>query len=181
MLVRWVTRENVHLDRVASPWLIERFIDPEAEFLFIDPDGQWPKDAIPFALPGAAIGMHDEDGTTFDKLLRRYELTDPALGDIADAVRAGVRQMLGGDQSGASEETLALGTALLALAEGIMLRRADDHENLRASAEIYDALYAYFWGRRADPRRGAQTFWERMAVLRTRWQASTEGRLSGRP
>ncbi|MER5432267.1 chromate resistance protein ChrB domain-containing protein [Streptomyces sp. NPDC002588] len=167
--MRWVTRADVHLDRVASPWLIRRFIDPEATFEFIDPDGPWPTGAVSFAMPGAEIGMHDEDGTTFDKLLARYELTDPALDDIADAVRAGVHQLLGGDLAHLSAESMALGTALLALAEGMMLRYPDQ-ENLDRSAETYDALYTYFWGRHRDARTGVATFWERIATLRSAWR-----------
>ncbi|HET6736307.1 chromate resistance protein ChrB domain-containing protein [Mycobacterium sp.] len=172
--MRWVTRENVHLDRVASPWLIRRSIDPDAEFVFIDPDKPWPTDAIPFALPGAEIGMHDENGSTFDKLLRRYQLDDPVLHDIADVVRAGIRHLFGEDQQGATPETLGLGMALLALSEGLMLRWPADHDNIEASCEIYDALYAYFWARRLDPRSGPETFWERMAGLRAAWRTRAD-------
>ncbi|WP_328687802.1 chromate resistance protein [Streptomyces phaeochromogenes] len=173
--MRWVTRTDVHLDRVASPWLILRFIDPEAEFVFIDPDGPWPTDAVSFAMPGAEIGIHDEDGTTFDKLLARYELTDPVLLDIADGVRAGVHQVLGGDLGDLSAESVSLGFGLLALAEGTMLRHPSDQRNLDHSMEIYDALYAYFWGRQRDPRTGAATFWDRIAELRSAWPDNVPG------
>ncbi|GAB2968055.1 chromate resistance protein [Amycolatopsis acidiphila] len=164
--MRWVTRENVHLDRVASPWLIRRFIDPEAEFLFIDPERPWPDDAIPFALPGAELGMHDENGSTFDKLMAHYRIDDPVVADIAGVVRAGIRHLFGEDQAGASAETVGLGVALLALSEGVMVVAPGDHRNVAASTVVYDALYAYFWGRRHDPRVGPASFWERMAALR---------------
>lgn len=168
--MRWVTRADIHLDRVASPWLIRRFIDPDAVFLFIDPEGPWPQDAISFAMPGAEIGMHDEHGTTYDKLIDRYQLGEPALLAIGDAVRAGVKQMLGGDLDRESATAISLGSSLLALAEGIMIRHPDDEQNLSCSTELYDALYAYFWGRQQDPRFGAATFWERIAELRAQWR-----------
>jgi hypothetical protein len=168
--MRWVTREKVHLDRVASPWLIRRFIDPDAEFLFIDPDGDpWPADAIPFALPGAEIGMHDEDGSTFDKLIARYGISDPVIADIADVVRAGIRQVFGEDQGSVPAEKVGLGVALLHLSEGMMVLEHDDNDNIAASSVFYDALYAYFWGRRKDPSTDHLAFFERMAGLRSNW------------
>lgn len=170
--MRWVTREHIHMDRVASPWLIQRFIDPDAEFLFIDPNSKpWPADAVPFALPGAEIGPFDGANTTFHKLLRHHALTDPVLHDIADVVRAGIYHLAGSDQGEASAETISLGVALLALSEGVMLRHSDDYDNLRASAEMYDALYAFFWARRKDSRTEVAIFGERMAGLRDAWRA----------
>jgi hypothetical protein len=79
--MKWVTRDFVHLDRVASPWLIKRFIDRDAVFVFVPwgKEDRRPADAIPFALPGAEIGPHDHEGTTFAKLLKKYRLDDPAL------------------------------------------------------------------------------------------------------
>ena len=71
--MKWVTRDFVHLYRVASPWLIQRFVDPEAQFVFV-PLGQEdtrPSDAIPFGLPGVELSSHDEHGTTFEKIIRR--------------------------------------------------------------------------------------------------------------
>jgi len=167
--MRWVTRESVHLDRVASPWLIRRFIDPAAAFVFIDPAQPRPEDAIPFALPGAEIGMHDADGSTFDKLVARYRIDDPAIADVAGVVRAGIRHLFGEDQGDASPETIGLGVTLLALSEGVMVLEPDDRANIAASSVIYDAFYAYFWGRRTDSRTGPATFWQRIGDLRSSW------------
>lgn len=165
--MRWVTRRDVHLDRVASPWLIMRHIDSDAEFVFIDPADVWPPDSISFAMPGALIGIHDPEGTTFDKLMAYYGLKDPVLSDVADAVRAGVRLVLGEHLDGASESAIAIGTALAALAEGVMITHQEDDDNITTSLVIYDSLYTYFWARRRDPRRGPATFWDRIAQLRS--------------
>ena len=170
--MKWVTRETVHLDRVASPWLIKRFVDPDAEFIFIDPDtSPWPTDAIPYALPGAELGMHDEAGTTFDKIIAKFGLHAPELAEIADVIRAAVRHVLGEDQQGASPAAINNGIALAMVSEGLMIRRTEDHAILDASEELYDSLFAYFWSRRIDPRTGKDSFWERMAALRSQWRA----------
>lgn len=169
--MKWVTRENVHLDRVASPWLIKRFVDPNAEFVFIDPDETpWPTDAVPFALPGAELGMHDGDGTTFDKILRKYQLDATELREMADVIRAAVHHVLGEDQQGSSASVINDGIALAMISEGMMLRRTDDHVILDTSIELYDSLFAFFWARGADPRVGKETFWERMESLRVQWR-----------
>jgi hypothetical protein len=168
--MKWVTRATVHLDRVASPWLILRFIDADAEFLFVDPTGSWPDDAIPFALPGADLGMHDHDGTTFDKILSAYGLDSPVLADLAAIVGAAVRHVLEEDQSGASDEVVQRGVALALISEGLMLQRVDDLGIIAASMELYDSLFAALWARRADSRSGRDVFWERMGSLRSNWQ-----------
>src|SRR4051812_13312945 len=96
--MKWVTIGNLHFDRVASPWLIRRFVDPKAEFVFV-PRGQEatrPKDAIPFAIPGEKLGPHDKDGPTFVKILREYKLNDPALEKMGEVVDKGVKYVLEG-------------------------------------------------------------------------------------
>jgi hypothetical protein len=82
--MKWVTRDFVHLDRVACPWLIRRFIDTDAEFVFVPwgEESRRPADAIAFAIPGAELGPHDAQGTTFEKLLAKYKLDDPSLAEI---------------------------------------------------------------------------------------------------
>jgi hypothetical protein len=172
--MKWVTRKTIHLDRVASPWLITRFIDPQAEFLFIDPDTTpSPTDAIPFALPGAELGMHDHEGTTFDKILRKYELASPELSKVAAVVRAGVHHVLGEDQQDAPAHAVNYGIALAMITEGLMIRHTDDYDILDTSFELYDSLFTAFWARRADARTDKSTFWARMASLRTRWSRET--------
>lgn len=168
--MKWVTRENVHMDRVASPWLIRRFVDTGAEFVFIDPSQPWPQDATPFALPGAALGMHDHDGTTFDKILRSYGLDSPVLSTLADIVRSAVRSVLEEDQSGTSDVVVHQGMALAMISEGVMVQRIGDQAILDASMGIYDSLFAALWARRADPRWGRAVFWDRVESLRSSWQ-----------
>jgi hypothetical protein len=144
--MKWVTRDFVHLDRVASPWLIKRFIDREAVFVFVPwgKEDSRPADAIPFALPGGELGPHDQDGTTFAKLLKKYRLDDPALQSIAKVIAAGVDYVLH-DYRPAREDRLGqMAVGLLALSEGTMLIEEDDATIIERSLPFYDALHAYF-------------------------------------
>ncbi len=144
--MQWVTRAYVHLDRVASPWLILRFIDPDAQFCFV-PWGQEadrPADAIAFAIPGADYGPHDAAGTTFAKLRRGYRLADPALATMEAVVAAGVNHVLHGYQPGADDRLGQIAIGLLAIAEGMLLARRDDALIIRDSLVFYDALHAQF-------------------------------------
>src|SRR5689334_5326127 len=98
--MKWVTRDHVHMDRVATPWLIRRFVDPDAEFVFVplaktlgptlDTGINLPPDAIPFALPGVELGPHDAQGSTFRKVMRKYDLSEPALEFMARIIESGV-------------------------------------------------------------------------------------------
>jgi hypothetical protein len=135
--VKWITRSHVHVDRVACPWLIARFVDSEAEFLFV-PKGSVAErasaeGAIPFDVPGVELG-HREGRCSFDAIVEKYGLTDPALLRLARIVRAA-------DTDDLPAEPLAAG--LEAIATGYGLRYPDDHENLRRQFEVYDALYAW--------------------------------------
>lgn len=153
--MKWITRDHVHMDRVASPWLIRRFIDAEAEFLFVplakalgaslDPSIELPADAIPFALPGAEIGPHDANGSTFRKLMEKYALTDPALVLMARIVESGVEHVFHHHEPGYSVARLSSpeGVGLDALSIGMMYVSADDLDNLGRSSVIYDALYDF--------------------------------------
>lgn len=88
--MKWVTRKNVHVDRVACPWLIRRFIDPEAEFLFVTPEKVQEtaerQMATPFDSQGVELG-HRDDKCSFDAIIEKYRLTDPALLELAKIVR----------------------------------------------------------------------------------------------
>jgi hypothetical protein len=136
--VQWITRSHVHVDRVACPWLIQRFVDSEAEFLFVarsevervaNETG-----AIPFDIPGAELGHHD-GRCSFEAILARYELRDPALARLARIVHAAdVKEDLGTDEIAPGLEAIATGFGLVHL---------DDHENLAAQFQVYDALYAW--------------------------------------
>ncbi|MCK5486183.1 MAG: chromate resistance protein ChrB domain-containing protein [Syntrophobacteria bacterium] len=135
--MKWVTRSHVHVDRVACPWLIKRFIDSEAEFLFV-PKSQVvavaeKEGAIPFDSPGAELD-HDGDLCTFDVMIREYELTDEPLLRFAKIVNAADTRRLENDPLAAGFEAIAVGYGL---------RFPDDLENLRKQFEVYDALYAW--------------------------------------
>jgi hypothetical protein len=144
--MKWVTREYVHLDRVASPWLIKRFVDPDAEFVFVPwtQEHRRPADAIPLALPGAELGPHDEAGTTFEKIVAKYALKDPAILRMARIIKAGVAYVLEGFRPAPDDADGQTAVGLLEIAEGMMLTHRQDNAILAASFVIYDALYANF-------------------------------------
>jgi hypothetical protein len=170
--MRWMTRSNLHLDRMATSWLIRRRIDREAEILFLGWDEDPPSgDGAPilFGLPGVELSSHDEDGTAFAKAMRAYGVDDPAVARIERVVDAGVRHALGHrpapDQT---EETAALGTALDYLGEGFGIAFADP-AHLEAAMAIYDGLYALFQARLLPEEvtaRAPQLLPERIGYLR---------------
>lgn len=134
----WVTRSHVHVDRVACPWLITRFIDNEAEFRFV-PKNQVRKiaeeeDAIPFDAPDVELG-HKDGRCSFESIILKYDLKDPALLRLAKIVHA----------ADVSEDidTDPLARGLEAIATGFGIRYPSDEENLDAQFEVYDALYAW--------------------------------------
>lgn len=134
----WVTRSHVHVDRVACPWLITRFIDSDAEFLFVPASqiDQVAKEtgAIPFDAPGVELGHHD-GRCSFEAIILKYELKEPGLLRLAKIVHAA-------DVS-ADIDTEPIARGLEAIASGYSLRFPDDLENLEAQFEVYDALYAW--------------------------------------
>jgi hypothetical protein len=136
--MKWVTRSHVHVDRVACPWLIKRFIDNQAEFLFV-PKSQVmqtveQQSAIPFDAPGAELGHHEER-CSFEAILLKYELTDPALIRMARIVHAA--------DIAAEIDSDPLARGLEAIATGFSVRYPDDAQNLERQFEVYDALYAW--------------------------------------
>jgi hypothetical protein len=135
--MKWVTRRKARVDRIACPWLIRRFIDPAAEFLFV-PDGEVMETArregaVPFDVPGAELGHHG-DQCSFDAFLDKYKLADPALNALARIVR-------GADTDARDIAKEAWG--LYAVASGFREISRDDHENMARQFPVYDALYAY--------------------------------------
>ena len=136
--MRWITRSHVHVDRVACPWLIRRFIDSEAEFLFVPKTEieQMVKEtgAIPFDVPGVELGHHD-GRCSFESIIRKYGLTDPGLARLAKIVHAA--------DVAADIDSDPIARGLEALASGYSLRFPDDLENLDHQFEVYDALYAW--------------------------------------
>ncbi len=83
--MRWATRKGIHIDRAASAWLIERFVDADATFVYVDDLDDVPADATPFDMLGADLTHHGPD-VTFETILRRYDLADPALWRLAEIV-----------------------------------------------------------------------------------------------
>jgi hypothetical protein len=131
--MRWVTRENIKVDRVACPWLIRRFIDPEAEFVFLPRDTDWNNvDGIVFDTPGAELGHHGEL-VSFDAILKKYALADPALELLAEIVRAADSRPTNPHPAGEGLRWIAHGFSSLGLS---------DHEILKREFIVYDALYA---------------------------------------
>jgi hypothetical protein len=135
--MRWITRARPKVDRIACPWLIKRFVDPEAEFLFVPPDEVRERaarlGAIPFDVEGVELS-HDGPLCSFDAILRKYGLDDPALQEMAVIIR------------GADTEHLELApqaAGLLAISLGLSRNFADDHEQLAQGMAVYDALYAW--------------------------------------
>ena len=135
--MKWVTREKVHVARVACPWLIKRFIDPDAEFLFVprDTDPSTIKDGVPFDMKGVELGHHG-DKCSFDAFIEKYDIRDPALEKIQLIVREA--------DTHHTEKTSPLAVALDIFGRGYTLLCQDDYETLEKEFYLYDALYAYF-------------------------------------
>jgi hypothetical protein len=138
--MKWITREHVKVDRVACPWLIRKFVDPGAEFLFVPPakveEIAAREQAVPYDVPGVELGHHGQE-CSFDAIVRKYGLTtDPALVLLAKIVN-------GADTDNSLwHQPEAAG--LKAIAEGFRhLGYKDDHELNAAEWIVYDALYAY--------------------------------------
>ena len=135
--MKWVTRARPKVDRVACPWLIKRFIDPEAEFLYVPADQVMEvakrEGAIPFDVPSAELGHHGAE-CSFDAIIKKYNLADPALNRLAVIVR-------GADTN--AEDLAPECRGLEAIAEGFRLFYQKDHELLDRELPVYDALYAY--------------------------------------
>lgn len=144
--MKWITRENVKVDRVACPWLIKKFIDPNAEFLFVPKDSALEiaqrEGAIPFDVSGVELGHH-EGKCSFEAIVERYNIEDPAIRLLAKIVHgADVAEDLYGRPEA---------TGLKAIAEGFRhLGLKDDHEILEKEFIVYDALYAYCWHKVAE-------------------------------
>jgi hypothetical protein len=135
--MKWITRQRPKIDRIACPWLIARFIDKAAEFIFA-PAADVRRlatelGATPFDVEGVALS-HDGPLCTFDALLAKYRLDDPALHELATIVR-------GADTARLDLAPQAAG--LLAISLGLSHNFRDDHEQLRHGFVIYDALYAW--------------------------------------
>jgi hypothetical protein len=133
----WVTRSHVHVDRVACPWLIKRFVDSQAEFLFV-PANQVDfvakkENAIPFDIPGCELG-HFDSKCSFDSIIEKYDLKDKALLKLAKIVNAA-------DTDNLNKNPIAPGLEAIAVGFGILY--PDDKQNIEKQFAVYDALYSW--------------------------------------
>ena len=135
--MKWITRERPKIDRIACPWLIKNFVDKEASFIYVPKDQVFAiakkLDAIPYDIPGAEYS-HEGDFCTFDYIVKKHGLSDPAVLEIATIVR-------GADT--ASFELAPQAAGLWAISAGLSYNYIDDHEQLAIGMKIYDALYSW--------------------------------------
>jgi len=137
--MKWVTRERPKVDRIACPWLIKRFVDPQAEFLYEPADqvtvAVQREGATPYDVPGAELGHHSDE-CSFDAIIHKYELAEkePALRRLALIVR-------GADTT--QHDLTPESRGLLAVAQGFSLAYQDDQQQLAAELPVYDALFAW--------------------------------------
>ena len=135
-LLKWVTREYVHVDRTACPWLIKKFVDPEAEFIFVPAEKieqvVREKNAVPYDAPGVELGHHGNK-CSFDAIIEKYKIKDPAILELANIVRAADT-----DKTDAAPEAAGLDAVMT----GISIMAKDDHEAIEKAQPVYDAFYA---------------------------------------
>jgi hypothetical protein len=135
--MKWITRERPKIDRIACPWLVARFIDQEAEFLYVPAERVLSEarrtGAVPYDIPGVELS-HEGDRCSFDAFIAKYRLDDPALRQMALIVR-------GADTSRLDLTPQSAG--LYAISLGLSHNHADDHEMLRHGLVMYEALYAW--------------------------------------
>jgi hypothetical protein len=137
--MKWVTRERPKVDRIACPWLVKRFVDPEAEFLYVPGDQVKAvaerEGATAYDIPGAELGHHGTE-CSFDAIIHRYRLDEqePALKQLALIVRGADT-----DQRDLTPES----RGLVAIAQGFSLAFQDDQQQLAAELPLYDALFAW--------------------------------------
>jgi hypothetical protein len=132
----------IHFDRVLSAWLILRFVDRAAQFVFLAEDEPMPADVTPFGVPGTALASHDGRATTFARILNGYSIDDPALARMRAIVADAVDHVMHDAHHAALAARDPHVGGVLAVAEGIMLLSASDDECLARSLPLYDALYA---------------------------------------
>src|ERR1700694_3486250 len=132
--MKWITREKVKVDRVACPWLIKKFVDPEAQFVFLPHQTDWIKitDGIVYDVPNCELGHHGED-VSFDSIMKKYKVNDPALTLLAEIVRAADSHPSNPHAAGEDLRWIAAGFGALGLS---------DYEILEREFVVYDALYA---------------------------------------
>lgn len=145
--MKWVTRENANVDRVACPWLIKRFVDPEAEFIFVPVDQIQAvaerEGATPFDAPGVELG-HVDGRCSFESIMVKYDL-------LGDAALAGVAAIVHAADVRADSDSAPEGAGLRAIAHGFgLLHGKDDQKKVELETPMYDALYAWCEARAKD-------------------------------
>ena len=135
--MKWITRERPKIDRIGCPWLIKNFVDVEAEFIYVPKEVVFERaqalNAIPYDIMGAEYS-HEGERCTFDYIVKKHSLTDPALLQIAEIVR-------GADTDRFDLAPQAAG--LWAISSGLSYNYSDDHAMLEIGLKIYDALYSW--------------------------------------
>jgi hypothetical protein len=151
--MKWVTRQYVHVDRTACPWLIKRFVDPNAEFIFVSPEkiGEIveKESAIPYDTPNAELGHHGEK-FSFDAIVEKYGIGDAAVLEVAKIVRAADTD---------KRSTVTESSGLEAIMTGIGIMAKDDYEAIEKARIAYDALYTNC----------------KLKIIRTLYKAEIEG------
>jgi hypothetical protein len=133
--MKWATRAGIHIDRAACAWLLRRFVDPEAEFVFVTDPAEVPADATPFDMRGVELGHHHGD-CSFETILRRYDLTaDPALQRIAEIIHEADLD----DERFDAPEAPGLDVVLRGLS---MI--GDDEHTMAVTKPVFDGLYEYY-------------------------------------
>ncbi len=134
--MKWVTREHVHVDRTACPWLIQKFIDHNATFIFVPSENVEEavkkEKAIPYDATGVELGHHG-DKCSFDAIIEKYSIQDPAVLELAKIVRAADTDKPALAAEGAGLDAVMTGISIV----------ANDHEAVRKARSVYDALYTY--------------------------------------
>ena len=157
--MRWITREKIKVDRVACPWLIRNFIDPEAEFVFLPHDTNWSKidNGIVFDVPNCELGHHGED-VSFNSILKKFCVSDPALALLGEIVRAADSRPRKPHPAGEGLRWIAHGFGKLGLS---------DHEILEREFTVYDALYQECKSQAANAKTTrTPSFWEIRSTVR---------------
>jgi len=132
--VRWATRAGVHIDRAACAWLIRRFVDPDAAFVFVADPAHVPEDATPFDMRGVELSHHGSD-CTFETILRRHDLSDPVLWRLAQIVHeADIDDALYDAPEAAGLDVALRGLSLV----------GTDEQTLAVSAVVFDGLYEFY-------------------------------------
>lgn len=135
--MKWITRERPKIDRIACPWLVKKFVDNDAEFIYVPKEQVFEKakelNAIPYDIPGAEYS-HCGNECTFDFIIKKHNINDPALLQLAEIVRGADT-----DQFDLAKQS----AGLWAISPGLSYNYQDDHEMLETGMKIYDALYSW--------------------------------------